>query len=114
MNEKKILSLLGIAKKAGKTVIGTDMTVQSIRKRSDSVKLILAASDSSKNTVKRISNTAQYYEVDLITLMADRIALGQLLGHSAEVSVVGITDIGFADAMKKAAEKEINGADQVK
>ena len=33
LNEGEIISLLGIAKKAGKTVSGTDMTVESVRKK---------------------------------------------------------------------------------
>lgn len=110
MNEKKILSLLGIAKKAGKTVSGTDMTVESIRKKRGSVKVILLASDTSKNTVKKINNTSQYYEIALIALETGKVQLGALLGHGTELSVVGVTDSGFADAMKKAAENEINGA----
>ena len=102
MNEKKILSLLGIARKAGKTVLGTDMTVESIRKKSSSVKTILLAADSSANTVKRIKNTSEYYGIHLINLSVGKTDLAQLMGHSAELSVVGITDTGFADAMKKA------------
>ena len=99
---KKILSLLGIARKAGKTVLGTDMTVESIRKKSSSVKIILLASDSSANTVKRIKNTSEYYGIHLLRLSIDKIELAALMGHSAELSVIGITDAGFADAMKKA------------
>ena len=102
MNEKKILSLLGIARKAGKAVLGTDMTVESIRKKSSSVKIILMASHASQNTVKRIKNTSEYYGIHLICLSADKIELAQLMGHSSELSVIGVTDSGFADAMKKA------------
>ncbi len=100
MNEKKILSLLGIAKKAGKTVSGLDMTVQSIRKNKSSVKVILLASDTSKNTVKRIGNTSEYYSVPLIKMEAVKSELARLIGSTAEVSVVGVTDEGFAEAMR--------------
>ena len=102
MNEKKIISLLGIARKAGKTVLGTDMTVESIRKKSSSVKVIIMAADASQNTVKRIKNTSEYYGIHLIKLDADKLSLAQLMGHSSELSVIGVTDSGFADAMKKA------------
>ncbi len=106
MNDKKIISLLGIAKKAGKTVSGTDMTVQSIRKKASSVKVILLACDASANTVKRISNTASYYSVPIIRLSLGKDELGGYVNGGAELSVVGITDSGFAEAMKKATEKE--------
>ena len=102
MNEKKILSLLGIARKAGKTVLGTDMTVESIRKKSSSVKVILLASDASQNTVKRIKNTSDYYGVHLTELSADKLQLSALMGQGSELSVIGVTDSGFADAIKKA------------
>ncbi len=109
MNEKKILSLLGIAKKAGKTVSGTDMTVESIRKKASSVKIILLAGDASANTVKRIQNTSDYYKVELITLGIEKSELGALLGHGSQLSVVGVTDSGFAQAMQKAAKDDLDG-----
>lgn len=110
MNEIKILSLLGMAKKAGKTVCGTDMTVESIRKNASSVKVVITASDSSDGTVKRIVNTASYYGVDVIPLAVTKEKLGHLLGCGAELSVVGVKDSGFAAAVKKAAQDETNGA----
>ncbi len=106
MNEKKILSLLGIAKKAGKAVCGAPMTVESIRKKASAVKVILLAGDASANTVKRIKNTSEYYKVGVIPLQVGKSDLGALLGHGAELSVVGITDDGFANAMQRATESE--------
>ena len=102
MNEKKIISLLGIAKKAGKTVCGTDMTVESIRKKASSVKVILLASDASANTVKRIKNTSEYYSVPLICMQIDKEELAKTVGSIAQVSVIGVLDDGFASAMLKA------------
>lgn len=104
IDEKKLLSLLGIAKKAGKTVCGTDMAVESVRSgKKNSVKLFLLAADASQNTVKRIKNTSAYYGVPLITA-ADKATLAHTVGSPAEISVIGITDAGFAEAMLKTAE----------
>ena len=100
MNEGKIISLLGIAKKAGKTVSGTDMTVESVRKKKGLVCLILLANDASANTVKRITNTTQYYSIPLVRMSIGKSELAKIIGSVSEVSVIGITDIGFANAMQ--------------
>lgn len=104
-DEKKVLALLGIAKKAGKVISGTDMVTESIRSQSrSSVKLVLLASDASQNTKKRINNTAEYYKVPIISLGTDKAELARLTGHASELSVIGITDDGFASAMQKTKE----------
>ena len=104
-DEKKLLALLGIAKKAGKVISGTDMVTESIRSKSKtSVKLILLACDASQNTKKKINNTAQYYNIPLLSVSTDKSELARLTGHSSELSVIGITDQGFANAMQKANE----------
>lgn len=103
------MSLIGIAKKAGKTVCGTDMSIESIRSgKKGSVKLLIVASDASRNTLKRIGNTSEYYKVPIIYTETDKTELARLVGHSSELSVVGITDSGFADAMQKAVSKTEN------
>lgn len=102
MNESKIISLLGIAKKAGKTVSGTDMTVESIRNKKSSVRLILLAADASANTVKRITNTSEYYGIPVIRMGCGKSELARVTGSTSEISVIGITDDGFAKAMQKA------------
>ena len=109
MGEAKVLSLLGIARKAGKVILGTDMTVESIRSgKKNSVILMLMASDASKNAIKRIENTSAYYKIPLIRLEADKSELARLTGGKAELSVVGITDNGFANAMLSAMQNENN------
>ena len=102
MNEKKIISLLGIAKKAGKTVSGTDMTVEGIRGKKNAVRLVLLAADASENTVKKITDKSSYYDVPLIRMECGKSELGRVTGSISEISVIGITDEGFAAAMQKA------------
>ena len=47
-DEKKLRSLLGFAKKAGKVINGTDMAVESVRSgKKNAVKLFILASDAS-------------------------------------------------------------------
>ncbi|MBR2474573.1 MAG: ribosomal L7Ae/L30e/S12e/Gadd45 family protein [Clostridia bacterium] len=108
---QKIMSLIGIAKKAGKVISGTDMAVESVRSgRKNSVKLLVVACDASRNTLKRIDNTSAYYQIPVIKLDSDKAELARITGHSSTLSVIGITDTGFAKAMQEAAIKEANEA----
>lgn len=106
MNEGKIISLLGIAKKAGKTLSGTEMTVESVRKKKGLVCLILLASDASANTVKRITNTSQYYSIPLVRMSICKLEMAKIIGSVSEVSVIGILDEGFAAAMQKSENQK--------
>ena len=106
-DENKLKSLLGIAKKAGKAILGTDMTVEAIRgSKKKSVKLILVAKDASQTTVKRINNTGSFYKIPVIVAAFDKGELAHIVGSQAELSVVGISDEGFAKAMIKTRENE--------
>ena len=108
-DEKKMMSLLGFAKKAGKVIIGTDMAVESVRSgRKNAVKLFLLASDASANTEKRINNTSEYYGVPTIVTQAKKSELAHTVGSVSEISVIGVTDKGFADAMLKTVELDNN------
>lgn len=102
-NEKKILGLIGIAKKAGKIVTGTEMTLEAVRNGSNknSVRLLLCSADVSDNTMKKLKNAAEYYKVPLYTLGSDREELARITGNrGGEISVVGILDEGFASALR--------------
>ena len=102
----KVVSLLGIAKKAGKVIAGTEMAVESVRSRKkDAVKLFILACDASANTVKRIENTSAYYKIPVIRLEADKSELARIIGRHSEVSALGVTDQGFTDAMLKAVSQ---------
>lgn len=106
-DENKLRALLGIAKKAGKAILGTDMTVEAIRSgKKKSVKLILVAADASQTTVKRITNTGSFYKVPIIVTAFDKSELAHIVGSEAELSVVGISDEGFAKAIIKTRENE--------
>ena len=99
-NETKVISLIGIAKKAGKLLSGTDRVVESIRKKDkNGVKLLLCSVDASQNTLKRIGNTASFYGVPFYKLAIDKEELAKVIGSDALVSVIGITDAGFCKAM---------------
>lgn len=99
-NETKIISLIGIARKAGKVICGTDRSVDSIRKeKKKGIKLLFCSTDASQNTVKRIRNTSSFYKIPLYTLSITKEELAKITGCEGAISVIGITDAGFCRAM---------------
>lgn len=101
--KKKLAGLLGIAKKAGRVVAGTNLVTDSIRSGSASKCpcAVFVSADASDNTRKRITNCCTYYEVPyhLISLTAEEV--GDAIGKSGSISAVGITDMGLCDALVK-------------
>ena len=106
-NQIKVKSLIGIAKKAGKVLSGTDRVVESIRKKEkNGVKLLLCSADASQNTLKRIGNTSSFYGIPFFKLTVDKIELARIIGSDSLVSVIGIADAGFTKAMTDRLSEE--------
>ena len=101
--QKKLAGLLGIAKKAGRVVAGTNLVTDAIRSGSVSKcpAAVFMASDVSENTRKRITNCCTYYEVPLYTISLTVAEIGNAIGKSGSTSAVGITDAGLCDALVK-------------
>ena len=105
-NEQKAYNLIGIAKKAGKVIGGTDMVAEKMREKKNAVKAVFISCDASANSVKRITNTASYYRVLAIQLKIDKAMLGKITGRAGEKSVIGVTDEGLAKAIISRLENE--------
>ena len=96
----RILSCVGLCRKAGKLIVGTELTVEAIR--GGKIKLALLSSDASRNTEKRICS---YRQAELIRLPYTSEALGAAVGKASTASA-GITDVGFAEMIKKALQEQ--------
>jgi len=99
--------MLGFAKKAGKITSGEGITLENIK--NSRVKLVILASDASDNTSKRIKDKSSYRNIQVIETL-DRYEIGNAIGLDERV-VLGITDRGFADSIKKIVGGEQNGKD---
>ena len=88
----KLLSLIGLARKAGKLTIGTETVCDGVR--SGSIKLVIASEKSSDNTKKRISNCTAYYGIRIEYTGATPDELGTAIGKGA-TACVGIGDENF-------------------
>lgn len=97
MKQDKVLSLIGLATKAGKTASGEFMTEREVK--SGRAALVILAKDSSENTRKKFCNMCEFYEVP-IHIYGDKDTLGHAMGKEFRASLA-ILDEGFADGICK-------------
>lgn len=97
MKQDKVLSLVGLATKAGRAVSGEFMTEREVK--SGRAALVILAEDSSENTRKKFCNMCEYYEVP-IYIYGDKDTLGHAMGKEFRASLA-ILDEGFADGIQK-------------
>lgn len=101
----KILSLLGLAKKAGKVIVGTDAVISKLQ--DNNLSLIFVAKDSSLATMDKLEKKAFYYNVKIIkSFTSDELSFA--IGSNNN-KVLGIADGGFAKAMLKHHTVEVEG-----
>ena len=91
----RLLSLLGIAQKAGKVVSGGFLCEKSIKAKQ--ARLVIIAGDASPNTEKKFSNKCTYYKIPYIKY-GDKEAIGRAIGRENR-SCVAVTDDGIADCI---------------
>lgn len=97
----KVLNLLGIARRAGKLVMGTDSLIKVLP--SKKVKLIFMATDASFATKDKIDKKAYFYNVSVVTTYSTE-ELSKALGVGS-IKIIGVIDDGFAKAMKENIER---------
>lgn len=94
MNLKQMLFRIGLAKKAGALIAGTDMVCDGIRQ--GKVVSVVSSNDVSANTAKRISDCCAHHGVRLIICEASKEALGAAIGKPY-AACVGITDKNLSE-----------------
>lgn len=95
MKPNKFLSMLGLAKRAGKVVSGEFMTEKAVK--TGKAFLVIVAEDASENTKKNFRDMCSWYKVPL-RMGPDRETLGHAIGQEMRVSVA-VTDENFAAAI---------------
>lgn len=94
--DKKILSLLGLCKKAGFAQGGEFLTEKAVKEFKSC--LIMVAGDASDNTKKKFSDMCAFYEVPFYTF-ADKDSLGHAIGCEFRASVT-VNNAGMAKKIK--------------
>ncbi len=93
-DEAKLLSALGMGKRAGALTVGVPMICEAMKSGNASKRprIVFEASDSSENTHKRICDRCVFYGVKRVRLGCDGMALAAALGKSSPVAAVAVTD----------------------
>ena len=98
--DKKILSMFGLAARAGRIASGEFQTETAVK--SGSAFLVVVAADASENTKKLFSDKCSFYKVPVITL-GTKEELGHSIGKEFRASLA-VLDEGFASAVMKKIE----------
>ena len=93
-----LLRLLGLIKKAGKLEIGEEPAGAACRAKH--AKLLIAASDASPNTFRRIRHFGEMGNVLWLVLPCAKEELGSVLGRSS-CAMAAVCDAGFAASIAK-------------
>ena len=104
MNQNKILSLIGLATKAGRTVSGEFSTEKEVK--SGRAALVIVADDASDNTKKKMSNMAAFYEVPFYCY-GSKEELGRCIGKEYR-AMAAVLNQGFAKSIQKQLDNTMN------
>ena len=102
-NRQKILNLISLATKAGKTVSGEFSTEKAVK--SGKAYLVVVSEEASDNTGKMFTNMCTYYQVP-ICFFGKKDELGHFMGKEMRASLA-VLDEGFAKALVK--QMNMNG-----
>lgn len=90
--------MLGLAKKAGRLIVGTPQVCDALQ--SGRVHLVLYSVAASENTKKRILDRSAYYGVHVLPLDASPETLAARVGKTGAVAALAVADAGFSRAIK--------------
>ena len=105
-DRQKVLNLIGLATKAGKTASGEFMTEKSVK--SGKAFLVIVSEEASDNTRKMFQNMCTYYKVP-IYFFGKKEELGHAMGKEMRASLA-LLDAGFSKALVK--QMELNGGSE--
>ncbi|MEY8427043.1 ribosomal L7Ae/L30e/S12e/Gadd45 family protein [Lachnospiraceae bacterium 46-15] len=103
MRQNKVLSLVGLATKAGRTVSGEFSTEKAVK--SGQAGLVIVSEEASDNTKKKFRNMCTYYKVPLY-VFGTKEELGNAMGKEFRASLA-VLDEGFGSALKKQLDDTI-------
>ncbi|BAQ10558.1 ribosomal protein [Bacillus sp. OxB-1] len=88
----QLFQMLGMAARARKIITGEELVVREVR--SGNARLVIISKDASKNTMKKINDKCNSYNVEK-HVYGTREELGHAIGKESRV-VLALTDAGFA------------------
>ncbi|MBC7766035.1 MAG: ribosomal L7Ae/L30e/S12e/Gadd45 family protein [Hyphomonadaceae bacterium] len=100
MIENKVYQMISLAQKAGKITAGEEMAEREIKDNKS--KLVIVATDSSQNTIKRFTDRCTFRHVPMF-IFGTKEELGQHIGKQFR-AVLSVHDKGLAAAIIKLLE----------
>ena len=100
--EERVLSLLGLVRRAGGAVTGSDRVLAAVRTGRGEVAAVLIASDASARTSKQIADKCAFYGVRCANLGADSAALASRLGLQSSCAAVAVLKRGPWEPLRDA------------
>lgn len=96
----KVYGLLGISAKAGKLISGTDLVLETMKKKQ--VSLVIVAEDASEKTIKNIKYYAEKENIEVL-IFGNIFSNSKAIGKQNR-AIIAITDKKLAEAIKKELE----------
>ena len=96
-NKNRTENILGLAKKAGAVIAGTELVIESVRKKKACH--VFICSDASFGTVKKISDKADFYKVPVTKLDITMSELSHCVGLSRLTAAVSLTNKNFLNLL---------------
>lgn len=94
--------MLGLARRAGKVIIGTELICRAMPKRGDgSIRLVIISDKASEATRKKLTVKSEFYGIEYIEVSIDTEELGRILGKTYAPAAVAVTDEGFARELRR-------------
>ncbi len=103
MNKTKLINTLGLAYRASKISLGTELILEEIKQ--NKTVCIFSALDESSDSFRKLKNKLDYYKIPLY-LYLSKDDLAKITGKKG-VSVISLNDKGFYSLVLK-YEKEDN------
>ncbi|MBQ8146904.1 MAG: ribosomal L7Ae/L30e/S12e/Gadd45 family protein [Clostridia bacterium] len=100
----KFLSMLGLAKRAGALITGTDLVTKALP--SGRIKLVMYAENSSQNTEKKITDKCKFYGIRCVKIAYNGEDIAHAIGKLSSVCVIGVNDENFSNQLFTLISKE--------
>lgn len=97
LSQNKVLSLIGLATRAGRTVSGEFSTEKAVK--TGTASLVVVSEEASDNTKKKFRNMCAFYQVPL-AFYGTKEELGHAMGKEFRASLA-VTDEGLGNALVK-------------
>lgn len=104
---KGFLSMLGIAKKAGKLVTSTPMVCDALKRKRKPL-LVIISGDASDATKKKLITKSDFYKVKVIVSDVSKEELSHSIGKESIIASVAVTDENLATELLKLSGKEVS------